>query len=108
LNGEPTVSDDWIDRVANAQAPFQEPLVDAEGNVQEGYSFQFWLPADYDQEFMASGAFGQYLWIDKKREFVVAQFSTGQRINFEGESGASPREKEAVMRALGTFVIDAK
>jgi len=104
LNGKPTVSDDWFERVANAQAPFQEPSEDDEGNLGEGYSFQFWLPANYDQEFMASGAFGNYLWIDRKRGFVVAQFSIG---GSGGRAGAGAEEKAAVMRALGTFVIDA-
>jgi len=97
LNGKPTVRDDWIDMVANAQAHFQEPRVNDEGNIREGYSFQFWLPLDYDEEFMASGAFKHYLWIDKKREFVVAQFSISN-------DGTSTKEKDAVFRALGTFV----
>jgi hypothetical protein len=104
LNGKPTVSDDWFERIANAQAPFQEPHEDAEGKLREGYSFQFWLPENYDQEFMAAGAFGQYLWIDKKRNFVVAQFSTGQAMFMtQGQSGAGPREREAVMRAMSQF-----
>ena len=66
--------------------------------------FQFWLPENYDQEFMAAGAFGQYLWIDRKRRFVVAQFSTGQAMFMtQGQSGASPREREAVMRSMSQF-----
>ena len=81
LNGEPTVSDDWFDMVAKAHSPSHEPSVDDEGKITEGYSFQFWLPANYDQEFMASGAFRQYLWIDRKREFVVAQFSIGGELD---------------------------
>ena len=102
LNGEPTVSDDWFDMVAMAHTPSHEPSVDAEGKITEGYSFQFWLPADYDQEFMAAGAFGQYLWIDRKQDFVVAQFSIGGQ---RGQPGISAKEKEAVMRALGSFVL---
>ena len=102
LNGEPTVSDDWFDLVSNAQSPAHEPRVNEKGEIEEGYSFQFWLPANYDQEFMASGAFRQYLWIDRKRGFVAAQFSIGGEL---GQSGISAEEKEAVMRALGTFVI---
>ena len=99
LNGEPTVADDWFDRVANAQSPAHEPRVNEEGKMEEGYSFQFWLPPDYDQEFMAVGAFGHYLWIDRKRGFVAAQFSVGEEL---GEPGISAEERAAVMRALGT------
>jgi len=82
IDGRSTVNPDWIEMVENAQAPFQEPQYveneDGERRLQEGYSFQWWLPLDYDQEFIAKGAFGQYLWVDRKRGFVVAQFSTGQ------------------------------
>lgn len=101
LNGEPTVADDWFDEVANAPSPAHEPRVNEEGIMEEGYSFQFWLPPGYDQEFIAAGAFGHYLWIDRKRDFVAAQFSVGGEL---GEPGISAEERAAVMRALGTFV----
>lgn len=101
IDGKGTVNKDWINMVEHAQAPFQEPGVDEQGQYRNGYSFQFWLPQDYNQEFIAAGAFGQYLWIDRKQGTVVAQFSTGQPMLLtEGESGASPQEFAAVMRAL--------
>jgi CubicO group peptidase (beta-lactamase class C family) len=108
INGRPTVSDDWFSMVENPHGEFQEPHIDPEtGELQEGYTFQFWLPENYDQEFFGAGAFGQYVWIDRKLKYVVAQFSTGQTIGIKGESGAGPREKEAVMRALGRAAIAA-
>lgn len=105
LNGKPTVSDDWFDMVAKAHTPAHEPKLTKKGNVSEGYSFQFWLPLNYDQEFMALGAFGQYLWIDRKRGFVAAQYSIGGEMR---QAGISSKELEAVMRALGDFVIGEK
>ena len=104
LRGRPTVDDGWFGMVENAQAPFQEPSAGANGKTRNGYSFQFWLPMAYDQEFMAVGAFGQYLWINRKQKFVVAQFSTGQPLLFtSGQAGASPEEFTAVMRAMSQF-----
>lgn len=101
LNGEQTVDDDWFSMVENPQAPFQEPGLDETGEMQRGYSVQFWIPHDYDQEFIAAGAFGQYLWIDRKQGTVVAQFSTGQPMLFtQGQSAATPEEFAAVMRTL--------
>ena len=56
LNGRPTVSDDWFDMVSKPHAAFQEPRENpATGRISEGYTFQFWLPLNYDEEFMASG-----------------------------------------------------
>jgi CubicO group peptidase (beta-lactamase class C family) len=106
LQDESRVGDDWIGMVENAQAPFQEPGIDEQGEAQSGYSFQFWLPAGYDQEFIAAGAFGQYIWTDRKHKFVVAQFSTGQSFVFPEEGGgASPGEFDAVMRAMKQFTV---
>ena len=107
LGGEPVVGPDWIAAVEQAQAPFQEPVVSPEASRRSGYSFQFWLPPAYDREFIAMGAFGQYLWIDRERGFVVAQFSTGaslrQMLTSGGASSTAVSEEEtfAVMRALG-------
>ena len=94
LEGQQTVPDDWFDWVANPHAGFQEPRVE-EGadDVAMGYSYQFWLPPEYDNEFVARGALGQYLWIDRKREFVVAQFSTAAIHN--------SLEYTKLMRAIG-------
>lgn len=86
IDGEQIVPPDWIDSVAQPQSsPF--------------YSFQFWLPEDPDQEFYASGAFSNHLWIDKARGFTVAQFGTQL-----GVLALSSAEREAAMRALGDAV----
>ena len=94
--------------VENPHEDFQEFQKDPiTGKSKGGYTFQFWLPANYDQEFMAVGAFGQYLWVDRKQKFVVAQFSTGQPITSRGKSGATGEEMAAVMRTLGQAAIAA-
>jgi hypothetical protein len=75
----------------------------------EGYSFQFWLPLNYDQEFIAKGAMGQYLWTDRKNGFVVAQFSTGQSmLSFRGQGPIKEEEFEAVARAMGQLVRSSR
>ena len=101
LNGEQSVPDDWFSMVENPQGDFQETSFDEAGNQREGYSVQFWIPHDYDQEFIAAGAFGQYLWIDRRQGTVVAQFSVGEPMLFtDGEDHITPQEFAAVMRTL--------
>lgn len=96
FDGEQTVPEDWIERVENAQAPFQEPQIhEPSGRQMMGYSYQFWLPENYDQEFVARGALGQYLWVDRKRGFVVAQFAI---------NSGDPEVYPAAMRAIGDAV----
>ena len=72
------------------------------------YSFQFWRPSESEQKFMSLGAFGQYLLIDRKRDFVVAQFATGPwfwDMLLGAGSTARPADERAeflaVMRSLG-------
>ena len=107
LNGEQTVPTDWFSMVEKPQGDFQEPGPDEAGNMREGYSVQFWIPHDYDQEFMAAGAFGQYLWIDRRQGTVIAQFSVGEPMLFtDGQDHITPQEFAAIMRTLakqGTF-----
>ena len=93
LDGKKVVNDNWFDMVQNAQAPFQEPKIMEDGSWRDGYSFQWWLPYGYDQEFIARGAAGQYMYVNKKDNYVVAQFS--------GEGKASTKEQIAFYRAVG-------
>ncbi len=117
LDGNETVPDNWFELVSTARADFQEPPAGASqqerskasnkmslqwlppGSKVFGYSYQFWLPPAYDNEFVSRGAFGQFLWIDRKREFVVAQFSTA--------IAHDSVEYARMMRAIGDALSDA-
>jgi CubicO group peptidase (beta-lactamase class C family) len=93
LDGRKVVKDDWLDMVQNAQAPFQEPRIMEDGSYRDGYSLQWWLPVGYDQEFIARGAGDQYMYVNKKDNYVVAQFSA--------EAPVSKKEEVTFYRAVG-------
>jgi CubicO group peptidase (beta-lactamase class C family) len=95
LDGRKVVKDDWLDMVQNAQAPFQEPQIMEDGSYRDGYSLQWWLPVGYDQEFIARGAGDQYMYVNKKDNYVVAQFSA--------EAPVSRKEEIAFYRAVGKY-----
>lgn len=88
IGGEQMVPADWVDAVA-------QPGISSE------YSLQFWLPSGHDQEFIARGAFSNYLWIDAARGFTVAQFGTPPP-----RSALSTSEHAAAIRALGDAVTN--
>jgi CubicO group peptidase (beta-lactamase class C family) len=87
-------TDEWLAGVSKPNAPFQEPAPDSFYPYQ-GYSRQFWIPQDYDGEFMAVGGFDQKVWIDLKRNAVIAQTAGGHR-----HGGVSPLEQFKVFRAV--------
>jgi hypothetical protein len=84
----------WRDGVSKPNASFQEPAPDS-FYAHQGYSRQFWIPQDYDGEFMALGGFDQVLWIDLKRNAVIAQTAAGSRYG-----GVSPPEQFKLFRAI--------
>ncbi len=96
FEGRKRVDDDWLTMISRAQAPFQEPQVTSDGRYIDGYSFQWWLPVDYDEEFIARGAGQQYLYVNKKQGYVVAQFS--------GLGSASRKEEITFYRAVGAYL----
>lgn len=87
--GRRLVPEGWVEMVGTPGASFQEPTADS-----SGYGMQFWVPLGYDGEFYGAGAFGQYLWIDARREVVVAQFAA----QIPGD--VEDRERNAALRAL--------
>jgi CubicO group peptidase (beta-lactamase class C family) len=88
-DGRRLVPEGWVEMVGTPNAPFQEPTADS-----SGYAMQFWVPQGYDGEFYGAGAFGQYLWIDTRREVLVAQFAA----QLPGD--VEDRERNAAFRAL--------
>lgn len=93
-NGTSRFTDDWLEGVSKPNAGFQEPAPDS-FYPNEGYSRQFWIPMDYDGEFMAVGGFDQKIWIDLKRNAVIAQTAGGSR-----RGGVTPLEQFKVFRAV--------
>ncbi|MCS5638666.1 MAG: beta-lactamase family protein [Myxococcota bacterium] len=87
--GRRLVPEGWVEMVGAPNAAFQEPSDDS-----SGYGMQFWVPLGYEGEFYGAGAFGQYLWIDTRREVVVAQFAA------QMPGDISDRERNAALRAI--------
>jgi CubicO group peptidase (beta-lactamase class C family) len=88
-DGRRLVPEGFVEMVGTPNAAFQEPTAD-----RPGYGMQFWVPQGYDGEFYGAGAFGQYLWIDTRKEVVVAQFAAQLPGDVEN------RERDAALRAI--------
>ena len=91
--GRQLVPDGWVESAGAPNAPFQEPTAE-----RSGYAMQFWVPPGYDGEFYGAGAFGQYVWIDTRRQVVVAQFAA------QAPGDLEERERDAAFRAITAAV----
>lgn len=95
-DGERLLPEGWVDRATIPNEPFQEP--GATPYPGRGYALHFWVPEGYDREFYAAGVFGQYVWVDRNRDIVIA-WNSGDADWFRLSA-----EQHAVFRAISEHV----
>jgi hypothetical protein len=92
-DGRRLVPQDWVQQATRPNAPFQEP--GPEGVYpHRGYGLHFWVPEGYDGEYFMAGVYGQYIWVDERRNIVIAR--TAADTEWSGRTA----ESIAAMRAL--------
>lgn len=88
--GRQIVPEEWIAHSTRASAP---------GGAAYGY--QWWLPPEAEPgEFYGRGVYGQFLWIDRAREVVIAVNSANRRFREPGVLDASIDMFRAIARGL--------
>lgn len=70
--GERILPEGWVQQATRPNAPFQEPGPDAR-YPGRGYGLHFWMPDDHDGEWFMAGVYGQYVWVDERRNIVIAR-----------------------------------
>lgn len=73
-DGERLLPEGWVQQATRPNAPFQEPGPDAV-YAPRGYGLHFWIPDNPQGEYFAAGIYGQYIWVDERREIVIARFA---------------------------------
>jgi CubicO group peptidase (beta-lactamase class C family) len=95
-DGERLLPEGWVDQATVPNEPFQEP--GATPYPGRGYALHFWVPEGYDGEFYAAGVFGQYVWVDRNRNVVIA-WNSG-----DADWASKSAEQTAVFRAIAEHV----
>ncbi|MGR6871015.1 serine hydrolase domain-containing protein [Pseudomonas sp. HK3] len=73
--GEQVVPAQWIEDSITPDAPHLIPGKRDTANTNFGYGYQWWLPENPDQEFLAIGIYGQYIFVDRKTNTVIVKNS---------------------------------
>ncbi len=76
INGEQIIPSPWIEDSITPDAPHLMPGKRDSANTSFGYGYQWWLPENPDQEFMAIGIYGQYIYINRKANVVIVKNSS--------------------------------
>ncbi|MEJ6397110.1 serine hydrolase domain-containing protein [Yoonia sp. 208BN28-4] len=88
-NGQQIVPGGWIDVSTRASAPTETD--------EHGYGYQWWIPPQSGLgQVMARGIYGQYIWIDRARNIVIATTAADRQFR---EAGVG-RQNEDMFRAI--------
>lgn len=93
IDGRQVVPEGWIEQSTAPQA------ATAPGAIRYGY--QWWIPADARPgEVLARGVYGQYVYIDRARDVVVAVSAANRRFLADGQYAAAMASLRAISDAL--------
>lgn len=80
LNGEQIVPAQWVKDSITPDAPHLMPGKRDTSDKKMGYGYQWWIPDNPKQEFMALGIYGQHIYVNL--EFNVVIVKTSANIQF--------------------------
>lgn len=104
LNGQQIIPANWIEKSITPDAPHLMPGKRDTANTNFGYGYQWWLPENPDQEFLAIGIYGQYIYIDRKHDVVIVKNSADR--NFMANQYESKDIAVAAFRAIAQSLGD--
>lgn len=99
LNGREIVPKDWVrtSTTASAPPPAEVDAVTDAGAL--GYGYQWWLPPEATEgEFFALGIYGQYIYVNRPENVVIAVNSADR--NFKDGDGRITLENIDMFRAI--------
>ncbi|MFT4764354.1 MAG: CubicO group peptidase (beta-lactamase class C family) [Oleispira sp.] len=99
-NGEQIVPETWVKKSTTPDSPHLMPGKRENSDMDLGYGYQWWLPIDADQEFMALGIYDQFIYINKKSNVVIVKNSAN--IDFVDNNFESANETVSFFRAVAS------
>ncbi len=79
-NGVQLVPESWVIDSVTPDAQHLMPGADnANSSSTFGYGYQWWIPVAAEDEFMALGIYGQYIYIDPDQNLVIVKNSANHR-----------------------------
>ena len=72
-NGEQLLPRDWIRDSLDISADYSKPGANNDGYNAIGYGYQWWVPEGDQGEFMAIGAYGQFLYVNPEQNVIIVK-----------------------------------
>ncbi|MCB1160428.1 MAG: serine hydrolase, partial [Leptospiraceae bacterium] len=98
LNGRQVIPKAWIQESTYPQEKYLFPGKRDTASTVHGYGYQWWIPEDFDKEFLAVGIYDQMIYINKKSNVVIVKNSANY--NFANNNFQSSNQAIAFFRAV--------
>ncbi len=92
--GKQLLPESYVREATRPAGPAWEPGVSPFHYGPRGYGYQWWVPRDYQQEYFASGVWGQYVYVSEPERLIIARTSVDP--DFRGNMA----ESIALFRAI--------
>ncbi|MFT6045852.1 MAG: CubicO group peptidase (beta-lactamase class C family) [Arenicella sp.] len=103
-NGAQVIPESWVQQSVTPDATHLMPGKRDTADTNLGYGYQWWLPENADQEFMALGIYDQFVYIDKKSNIVIVKNSAN--IDFTDNDYESTDQSVAFFRSVVKHLSD--
>jgi len=97
-NGKQIIPEAWVNNSVTPGEDYLKPGKREGSDMLLGYGYQWWIPVDADQEFMAIGIYDQFIYVNQKANVVIVKNSANR--NFMDNNFESAHESVAAFRAI--------
>lgn len=85
--GEQLVSKEWVKASLTPDAPHLMPGADnPNSNNPYGYGFQWWLPENPKNDFLACGIYSQFIYVNRDKDLVIVKLTANHRFKDENDN----------------------
>lgn len=103
MNGRRVLAADWVRASVTPDAAHLYPGTRENSDHELGYGYQWWVPEGGDGEFLAIGAYNQFVYVNPSRRVVVVKTSANHHYTMESASRFEAQSLE-LFRAIAATV----
>lgn len=93
------VPHDWVTKSTRPSGPHLEPGENPASSWTFGYGYHWWIPEAPQDEFLAIGIWGQYIYVDRPRRIVIVKSSA------DPDFDTRDHETVAFFRAISRSIV---
>ena len=74
-NGEQILTEDWVRDSFDIKEEYSKPGANEDAYNVIGYGYQWWIPEGTEEEFMAIGVYGQWIYVNPTKHIIIVKTS---------------------------------